>query len=219
MAKQTKTAEATETTKAISIKAPDIRTVALKIVGTSPMVQCKFSEKAKRKIADTQTGVIKSSGKKVREKRDFDDDFRAAQHVSEEGWIGIPASAFRKAMVDACRLTSLKMTLAKMSIFIESDGLDKTEGTPLVKITKGKPELHMAHTRNATGVVDLRARPMWKPGWEAVVRVRYDADQFSDRDVANLMMRVGAQVGIGEGRAFSRESCGQGWGFFAIAGE
>lgn len=35
-------------------------------------------------------------------------------------------------------------------------------------------------------------------------------------DVANLMNRVGAQVGIGEGRPDSKNSAGMGWGLFSI---
>ena len=65
--------------------------------------------------------------------------------------------------------------------------------------------------------VDLRARPMWDSGWSATVRVTFDLDQFSLQDVGNLMMRVGRQVGIGEGRPDSRNSAGMGWGLFDIA--
>jgi hypothetical protein len=42
-------------------------------------------------------------------------------------------------------------------------------------------------------------------------------DQFTPEDVANLMARVGMQVGIGEGRPDSKNSAGMGWGLFKIA--
>jgi hypothetical protein len=48
------------------------------------------------------------------------------------------------------------------------------------------------------------------------VRVQYDADQFTATDAANLMTRVGAQVGIGEGRPDSKMSAGMGWGTFKL---
>jgi hypothetical protein len=60
---------------------------------------------------------------------------------------------------------------------------------------------------------------MWEPGWSAKVRVTFDLDQFSLQDVGNLMMRVGRQVGIGEGRPDSRNSAGMGWGLFDIAAD
>jgi hypothetical protein len=52
--------------------------------------------------------------------------------------------------------------------------------------------------------------------WSAEVRVQYDADQFSATDMANLMTRVGTQVGIGEGRPDSKMSAGMGWGTFKL---
>ena len=70
--------------------------------------------------------------------------------------------------------------------------------------------------RNATGVADIRVRPMWRE-WAADVKVSYDADQFTLQDVTNLMQRVGMQVGIGEGRPDSRDSAGLGWGTFVLA--
>mgnify|MGYP001580518047 FL=1 len=59
---------------------------------------------------------------------------------------------------------------------------------------------------------------MWREGWEARVRIRYDGDQFSLADVSNLLARAGLQVGVGEGRADSKNSAGIGWGFFAMKG-
>ena len=61
-------------------------------------------------------------------------------------------------------------------------------------------------------------RPMWNTGWEAVVRITFDADKFSRTDVGNLLQRAGMQVGIGEGRQSSRMCVGVGWGAFAIKG-
>jgi hypothetical protein len=53
--------------------------------------------------------------------------------------------------------------------------------------------------------------------WKASLTIRYDADQFTVEDVTNLVMRVGMQVGIGEGRPDSRNSAGMGWGTFEIS--
>lgn len=43
--------------------------------------------------------------------------------------------------------------------------------------------------RNATGVADIRVRPMWRE-WSADLRIRYDADQFTLNEVTNLLARV-----------------------------
>lgn len=196
------------------ISAPNMRVAEITIRGTAPYVQNNFSEKARKQMQTTQESGKSPKDKPKREPKDFKKFFEGAQHISEEGWNGIPASAFRNAMVRACSLIDFKMTLAKMAIFIEADGFDRMDRVPLVKITKGSPKPVMHYVRNATGVADLRNRPMWHPGWEAVVRIKFDGDLFKLEDIANLMERVGQQVGIGEGRAASKDSCGMGWGSF-----
>ncbi len=61
--------------------------------------------------------------------------------------------------------------------------------------------------------------PMWKPGWQAKIRIRYDSDMMQAKDVMNLLSRAGLQVGICEGRPDSKDSCGMGWGTFRVLGE
>ena len=204
-----------EQSATIRIKAINTCGAVFNIRGTAPLVMNKFSRKAKDQIEDTQAKGGDRGKKKARDKKDFGECYKQAMHISEEGWIGIPASAFRAAAISACRLVGFKMTIAKMSIFIMADGLDADEGTPLVKITSGKPEEYRAHVRNATGVVDLRIRPMWRK-WEATLRVNYDGDQFELADVYNLISRVGQQVGLLEGRPDSKMSSGLGFGLFEI---
>lgn len=206
------------TTNVVSIKAPNIQMATFRIIGTAPFVQAKFSEKAKNEMRAKHEAGGTARSKKIREAKDFDKACDACVHYSHDGWPGIPAAAFRAAMISACRLVGFKMTLAKMSVFIEPDGFDKEDGTPLVKLIADKYRRVDLHTRNATGVIDLRTRPMWEK-WEADVRVKYDADQFTLADVSNLMQRVGLQVGVGEGRPDSRASAGMGWGTFRLASE
>lgn len=196
--------------------APNLQEAAFVLRGTSPYVQHKFSEKARKIMRDKQgEGSTAKKGKK-REARDFDAEYQGSLHQSTDGWYGIPAGAFRAAMVSACRTVDFKMTLAKLSLFVECDGYD-ADGNPLVKITKGKPR-KVEHPVRVQMTTSIAVRAMWDAGWEATVRIRFDADQFTLLDVANLIARVGAQVGIGEGRADSRQSVGMGWGFFEIKG-
>lgn len=211
----TKTAPTKTQTENVAISAPKIATAEFVIEGTAPYIQLRFSEKAMNAMRAKMELGSQATKKRAKEARDFDEDFQQALHVSDEGWNGIPASAFRNAMISACRLVGFKMTLAKLSVFILPDGFDRVDGVPLIRI-KGKPEPHIMHARNATGVCDLRVRAKYWP-WKASVRVQYDADQFSPTDCANLMHRVGTQVGIGEGRPDSKASAGMGWGTFKLA--
>jgi len=198
------------------IAPPNLQLAQFKIRGTAPYVQNKFSKKAKEIMHSAQAEGSKSKNKNKKDGKNFDSCFAESQHIASDGWCGIPAPAFRNAMISACRVAGFTMTKAKLSVFVLPDGFDEDDGTPLVKITKGEPKYHESHVRLATGVCDLRARAMWQAGWEATVTVRFDADQFDHTDVANLLLRVGQQVGIGEGRPDSRQSAGMGWGLFDI---
>lgn len=202
------------TSQGVVIRPANMRTADFKIVGTAPLVQARFSEKAKQAMMQKMALGSLANKSKAKEPRDFDEDMRRAMHVSEEGWQGIPAGAFRNAMISACRLVGFKMTLAKLSVFVMADGIDKVDGIPLVKF-EGEPERHEMAARVGIDGTDIRIRPMWR-SWSARVRVRYDADQFALQDVTNLMQRVGEQVGIGEGRPDSRSSAGLGWGTFKL---
>lgn len=119
-------------------------------------------------------------------------------------------------MIDACRTCGGVMTRARLALFAVQDGHDVSTGEPLTRITKGEPYKIEMPVRNANGVIDIRARPAWDPGWEALVTIRYDKDMISLADVVNLMVRVGLQVGIGEGRPSSKKSNGIGWGLFDV---
>jgi hypothetical protein len=207
-----------ETTERVTIKRPNLQTIKLTIVNSdcSPYVQNKFSQKAQNQIRATQEAGGQAKSKKHREPKDFDAAYEGAIHRTKDGWIGIPAAAFRSAMIAVCRLVGYKMTFAKMSVFVLADGIDETSGDPLVRIV-GEPEKHEAAVRNDNGSCDLRLRPMWRK-WSASLRIKYDADQFSAEDVVNLLSRAGAQCGVGEGRAFGKEpdGAGMGWGHFDV---
>ncbi len=200
----------------LTIAPPNILTASFRIKGTAPLVMNKFSQKAKQGMKRTQeAGSTGKKGKK-REGKDFKAMYEGSKHISTQGWCGIPASAFRSAMVSACKLCGYAMTRAKLSIFIEADGFDADDHSPLVKITKGKPKYFESVVRIQGTTCDIHARALWEPGWEAVVRISYDADQFTLSDVANLLSRVGKQNGILEGRPVSKTSAGCGWGLFDV---
>lgn len=206
---------ATKTQPAIQIAAPDFRTIAMDIEGTAPLVINKFSAKAQATMQAAQEAGSTAKSKKNRESKDFEALFNGARHISTEGWDGIHAASFRNAAISACRAAGFTMTRAKLALFVEADGFDRDDTTPLVRITKGEPEMVISPCRNASGVIDLRPRPHYQP-WAATLRIRFDAGILTEQDVVNLMARVGLQVGIGEGRPDSKQSAGLGYGLFKI---
>lgn len=198
------------------IKAANIVRTTIRIKGTAPLVQNKFSHKARQKMmADMATPKSAKKAKTERPPRDYDDDFVQAQHIAVPGWNGLPCPAFRTAMIDACRTVGMVMTRAKMSVFVVPDGFDRDDGTPLVRLLADKPERTDSLVRNDNGGADIRIRPMWRD-WAADVTVEFDADMITAESVINLLDRAGRQVGVGEGRPFSKNSVGQGWGTFTV---
>lgn len=212
--------EDTKINEAIHIAPPNIQNAEVWILGRSPLVIHKFSRKAREAIRAKQEAGSLANKSKKKESKDFNACFEEARHRSLEGWDGIPASAFRCACISACRLVGFKMSLAKLSIFIEADGWDADEGTPLVKIIGGEPRMleSMVRIGGIQKTVDIAVRPQWLE-WGCKLRIRFDGDQFSASDVANLLSRAGQQVGICEGRPDSTSSAGMGWGTFEISDE
>ena len=200
----------------VTIKAPNFKTAVFNIIGKTPLVMNKFSQKAREQMKTKQEAGTQTKKGKAREPKDFNACYEGAFHKSAEGWVGMPSAAFRKAMISACRLVGFKMTISKLALFIEADGIDKDEGVPLVRIEGNPRPLEMA-VRNETGVADIRIRPLFEK-WSTVLQVRFDADIFTETDIANLLMRAGLQVGIGEGRPDSKRSAGMGWGTFELGG-
>ena len=203
-------------TQQIVISAPNMQRARFTIQGTAPLMTARFSKKAE--IMRRQAEGARPGKKAARDARDFDAEWIEAAYRDASGWFGVNAPAFRNAAISACRLVGFKMTIAKLSIFVDADGFDLNDFVPLVKITRGDPQPSFMNVRNATGVVDIRSRPIWQPGWQMAPIMRWDAAQFRLEDVTNLIARVGLQVGIGEGRPDSRQSSGLGYGLFDVIG-
>lgn len=209
---------ATRLEEAVSITAPDLRVIRVDLVGTEPLVLNRFSQKAIEEMKAKHMAGSTAKSKRKREAKDFEGLFNGARYISEDGWDGVHAGAFRNAMIRACSLVGFKMTLAKLSIFIVADGYDKIDGTPLIRILGPTPERLEIASRNADGTPDIHPRPMWRK-WGMRLSVRFDADQFTASDVVNLINRAGQQVGIGEGRPSSKNSNGMGYGLFRVVEE
>lgn len=199
----------------LTIKPPNFGNAMFEIVGTAPLVIRRFSTKTKDEMAGKIEAGSRPTGKKKHEARKLSDIYNEARYISADGWDGFNASAIRCAMVDACRIVGFKMTLAKLSLFVKEDGWDKAEPQiPLIRIY-GKPVMQKDLARVDTGQPYITVRPAYH-NWTAKIQLKWDADQFTVMDVTNLLMRVGQQVGIGEGRPYSKNSAGMGWGTFDL---
>jgi hypothetical protein len=205
------------TTQTVTIKPPNfgIAEFHVQALPGVPLVIHRFSAKTKAQMKQKMETGKAASSKRNREAKATDDLYEEARYRHASGWDGFNASSIRAAMISACRLVGFKMTLAKLSVFVEADGADKGEPQiPLIRII-GKPIKQEDMARVETGQPYVTVRAAYH-NWKAIIRIRFDADQFTLQDVTNLMSRVGLQVGIGEGRPDSKNSAGMGWGLFTI---
>lgn len=206
----------TTTNSNVTIKAPNFGTAEFKLRGIAPLVIHRFSAKTKKQMKEKMETGKAASSKKNREAKNTDDTYHEARYIAKQGWDGVHAGAFRNALISACRLVGFKMTLAKLSLFVEADGWDKEEPQiPLIRIY-GDPVKQEDMARVETGQPYVTVRAAYHD-WTMKLRIRWDADQFTLQDVANLLSRVGLQVGIGEGRPDSKRSAGMGWGLFEVS--
>ena len=205
------------TQQSVQIAPPNIKTAVFNIEGTAPLVIHRFSTKAKNMMMDKmRLGSTAKKGTVKREPLDEEATFNASRYISAEGWDGFNVASVRCALISACRLVGFKMTLAKLSVFVEADGRDKAEPQfSLIKILNCKPVMQQDIARVETGQAYVTIRAAYHD-WKAKIQIRFDADQFTVQDVSNLLARAGAQVGIGEGRPDSKNSGGMGWGTFQI---
>lgn len=198
----------------VKVEPIDMRTALFHIEGTKPLGVARFSYKAQKAIQEAQEKGQAAKAKKTRDARDFEAEYEAAKYISEENWLGVNAACFRNALISVSRVAGLVMARVKFAVFTVADGVDKFDGTPLVKVI-GEPEMWVAHVRNANGSFDLRSRVRW-PRWKMDVKLEYDAGILTLEDLTNLLIRVGKQGGICEGRPDSKNGPGVEMGLFKV---
>src|SRR5688572_18576163 len=114
-------------TKSVEILEFQIKEVVIPIVGISPLIVHKFSEKAIKMIEDKQRKVAKN---KKHELRDPNAEYESAKHVSPLGWEGFPAAGFKAAMTRGAKMIGMVMKDTQTAFFVKAD----CEETQLVKI-------------------------------------------------------------------------------------
>jgi hypothetical protein len=150
-----------KTVEQVSITPPRITSVKMKIIGTAPYVQNKFSHKAKMEILDKQVAGSTAKTSKKREPKVVEKLYREAMHLDAKGNPGIPVTAIKSALVRAASLCQMEMKRAKICLFVQGTTVDADEGTELVPII-GTSEIATHHVRIAMGTTTVAVRPMWR---------------------------------------------------------
>lgn len=190
----------------ITIPALDIRTATVKIVGDSPLIMHKWSEKAKKEILDKQMKKAKSKG------HDAKDPF--ADFISSMYWLdgepenktpegfaaaledgarfGFPSTAVKAAAVAAAYRAGITKNMVSMNGAFHVIG-------EFVEIN-GEPVMREDMVKVGMGVADIRYRGEF-PEWWSSFTVRYNAAVLSLEQLINMINMGGFSCGIGEWRA------------------
>jgi hypothetical protein len=194
-------------TKSVEVLDFQIREVTIPIVGISPLITHKFSEKAMKMIQDKQAGKAKN---KKHDVRDPESDYENAKHKSPLGWDGFPAAGFKAAMTRGAKMIGMVMKDTQTSFFVQAN----CEETQLVRIY-GESRLRTDQVRVGMGSADIRYRPEYV-NWTAELTVEYNAGVLSLDQVYQMVKAAGYGCGIGEMRP---EKGKFNYGRFKLAGD
>lgn len=172
--------------------------VEVPIIGITPVIPHKWSEKALRMMREKQMageGAVRAK----REPKNPQEEAEQSCYWLPDGSPGMPATAFKSAIVEAARYyDGVTMTALKRVIFVEGDGPDV-----LVRI-EGEQHLREDTPRNSGGTADLRYRYSFSP-WSAILRVRFVPQMVTPKSVISLVDAAG-RGGVGDWRPGSPKS-------------
>jgi hypothetical protein len=167
--------------------------ILVPIVGTSPLVVHRFSEKAKRQMLDAMQGR-----KSPKEPKDPQAEYEAAFYrLTNPDGYGFPSIALKSATVGGARFYS-SVTMTSLKQFLFFDGEVGVDGQKLVRI-EGEPKLREDVVRVGRGGTDLRYRPEFTE-WRATVQIVYVTSALTRGSVLSLLDAGGMGIGIGEWR-------------------
>lgn len=179
--------------------------IPITVIGVTPVIPHRWSEKAIRMMQEKQSGAT------VRNRREPKDPDQEAHDSCYwlNGSPAIPATAFKAAMVGACRFfDGITMTQAKLLFYVEGEGAEQL--VPL----KGEAQMRTDMPRNQTGVADIRYRYQIWP-WEATLMVHYLPSQTDEQSVLALL-EAGGRGGVGDWRPSAPRSATGTYGQFRL---
>ncbi len=176
-------------------------TIRIPIIGTTPLITHKFSEKAKREMLDKMQG--KRSPKLPKNPQA---EYESAFYRFKEGGAGIPVIAFKAATVGAARFYGKDVTMTSLRQFMFFRGEIGADGQQLARII-GEPRMREDVVRVGNGGTDLRYRPEF-PEWSTILEITFVSSVLTRSSVLSLVDAGGMGVGVGEWRPEKRGEFG-----------
>ncbi len=167
-------------------------TLQVPILGTTPLIVHRFSEKAKRQMLDNMQGR-----KSPKEPKDPQAEYEAAFYRMKDGSPGFPVIAFKAATIGAARFYGgITMTALKQFLFMRGEVGD--DGRSFARI-EGEPRMREDVVKLGRNGSDLRYRPEF-PEWSTTLEVTYVTSALTRGSVLSLIDAGGMGVGVGEWR-------------------
>jgi hypothetical protein len=173
--------------------------VQVVIKGVTPIIPHRWSEKAKRSMPGH---VLNQGPKQKKGAREPAIEAEAATYRLGDGSLGMPAVAFKAAMVAACRFFDApSMVEARLIFWVKGEGAEY--GDQLVRI-QGTPVLREDVARNSNGSSDLRYRNMITE-WSATLTIGFLESSITRESIVALV-DAGGRCGVGDWRPDSKKS-------------
>lgn len=176
----------------VHIDAIPAETMAVPIVGTTPLLVHRFSEKSKRQMLDKMQGR-----KSPKVGKDPEAEYEAAFYRLKDGSYGFPVAAFKLATVGAARFYGKDVTMTALKQFMFFRGEVGEDGLSLARL-EGEPHSREDVVRVGQGT-DLRYRPEFRE-WSTTLEVTYVTSALTRGSVLSLIDGGGMGVGVGEWR-------------------
>jgi|GEM_PF-463769 len=182
-------------TETVEIQEIQMEEVRFHLVGTSPMIMHRFSQKAWRELLYPSVRENRASLEQ-KLKHDPMSEYRGAfyrnRDTKAKALFHIPNGAFHGALAAAA---------------LDMPGAKKAQIERLTRVTDvnidlfGIPEIFCSMVRNSdmAHTPDVRTRPIF-PQWACSVSIRYVKNIVTHRTISNLFGAAGAIVGIGDWR-------------------
>lgn len=158
-----------------------------------------WSEKARRMMLESQQG----GRRKLREKRDPEQEFEQGRYRLSDETDGFPVIAIKAAMINAAHKDiGIPKNAVSKAVFLEGDEgqlvrILGADGKPYGKTRP--PQMREDVGRIGGRTANLIFRPMYAP-WRMNIQMIYDSDLIDAETVYNLVERAGFGVGIGDWR-------------------
>lgn len=177
----------------IYIEPVKTESLTLALVGTSPLILNRMSEKVKGQLL-MPSGRMTSAQKQINIKHKPVEEYRASAYTLPDGdtLLGVMSSALKGAMMTAALdLPGTKKAQIGRLVYVVGDY------TPVY----GVPKLFMSVTRSAdmNRTPDVRTRAI-VPEWAALVTIRYVVPLLNATNIINLVSAGGITAGIGDWR-------------------